>query len=122
MMALLQGAAYAQTFEQVVEKFEDKKGAEVLKVPGILMKVALALTDKDESMPPEAKEFLKHISSMTLLDMSDCSNADKQASRHITTDTAENTSTILTSFQPHFSKWWWMGAILKIRLPWVILK
>ena len=79
MIVALQGAAYAQTFEQVVEKFEDKKGAEVLKVPGILMKVALALTDKDESMPPEAKEFLKHISSMTLLDMSDCSNADKQA-------------------------------------------
>lgn len=57
MIVALQGAAYAQTFEQVVEKFEDKKGAEVLKVPGILMKVALSLTDKDESMPPEAKEF-----------------------------------------------------------------
>ena len=79
MMGLLQGTAYAETFEQVVKRFEDKKGAEVLKVPGILMKIALAFTDKDESMPPEAKEFLKHISSMTLLDMSECSDADKQA-------------------------------------------
>jgi hypothetical protein len=78
MMGLLQGTAYAETFEQVVKRFEERKGAEVLKVPGILMKIALTFTDKDESMPPEAKEFLKHISSMTILDMSECSDADKQ--------------------------------------------
>ena len=78
MMGLLQGTAYAETFEQVVKRFEDKKGAEVLKVPGILMKIALTFSDKDESMPPEAKEFLKHISSMTILDMSECSDADKK--------------------------------------------
>lgn len=80
MIGSLQGAAYAQTFEQVVQKFENKEGAEVLKVPGALMKIALAFVDKeeDESMPPEAKEFLRHISSMTLLDLSDCSSADKQ--------------------------------------------
>ena len=54
MICALQGAAYAQTFEQVVEKFEDKKGAEVLKVPGVLMKMALAFADEDEDMPREA--------------------------------------------------------------------
>ena len=33
-----------------------------------------------------------------------------------------NTETIFTSLHPHISKWWWMGLILKIRLPWVSLK
>jgi hypothetical protein len=26
--------------------------------------------------------------------------------------TVVNTTTILFSFQPHISKWWWIGAIL----------
>ena len=39
-----------------------------------------------------------------------------------TADTAVNTVTISTSDHPHFSKWWWRGAILKMRLPWVSLK
>ena len=77
MIVALQGAAYAQTFEQVVKKFENKKGAEVLKVPGALMKIALAFADEDEDMPREAMEFLKHITSMTILDLSDCNDADK---------------------------------------------
>lgn len=33
----------------------------------------------------------------------------------------ENTPTILPSLQPLISKWWWIGLILKIRLP-VVLK
>ena len=33
-----------------------------------------------------------------------------------------NTKQILFSFQPHISKWWWIGAILKMRLPCEILK
>ncbi len=32
------------------------------------------------------------------------------------------TPTIFSSLHPHFSKWWWIGAILKSRFPWVILK
>ena len=36
--------------------------------------------------------------------------------------TAVNTATTLVSFQPHISKWWCSGAILKMRLPWVSLK
>ena len=81
IIGALQGEAYAQTFEQVVQKFEDKKGAEVIKIPGALMKMALAFVDEEdnEGMPPEAMEFLKHISSMSYLDMSECSSADKQA-------------------------------------------
>ena len=79
MIVALQGAAYAETFEQVVKKFENKKGAEVLKVPGVLMKMALAFADEDEDMPAEAMEFLRHITSMTILDLSDCNDADKQA-------------------------------------------
>ena len=43
------------------------------------MKIALAFADEDEDMPREAMEFLKHISSMAFLDMSECSSADKQA-------------------------------------------
>ena len=77
VIGTLQGSAYAQSFEQVVKKFEDKKGAEVLKVPGAMMKIALALANDDDSMPPEAMEFLKLITSMTILDLSDCSSADK---------------------------------------------
>ena len=79
IIGTLQPAAYAQSFDEVVEKFEDKKGAEVLKVPGVLMKMALAFADEDEDMPREAMEFLKHITSMTILDLSDCNDADKQA-------------------------------------------
>ena len=30
--------------------------------------------------------------------------------------------TIFHSLQPHSSRWWWKGAILKNRLPWVALK
>ena len=37
-------------------------------------------------------------------------------------DTAVNTTTTFTSLHPHISKWWWMGAILNTRLPWVSLK
>ena len=36
--------------------------------------------------------------------------------------TVQATMTIFHSLQPHSSRWWWMGAILKNRLPWVILK
>ena len=79
IIGTLQPAAYAQSFDEIVQKFEDKKGAEVLKVPGVLMKMALALADEDEDMPREAMEFLKHITSMTILDLSDCNDADKQA-------------------------------------------
>ena len=79
IIGTLQPAAYAQSFDEIVQKFEDKKGAEVLKVPGVLMKMALALADEDEDMPREAMEFLKHITSMTILDLSDCNEADKQA-------------------------------------------
>ena len=43
------------------------------------MKMALAFADEDEDMPREAMEFLKHITSMTILDLSDCNDADKQA-------------------------------------------
>ena len=79
IIGVLQSEAYAQTFDEVVKKFEDKKGAEVIKIPGALMKIALAFADEDEDMPREAMEFLKHISSMSYLDMSECSSADKQA-------------------------------------------
>ena len=79
IIGTLQPAAYAQSFDEIVQKFEDKKGAEVLKVPGVLMKMALAFADEDEDMPREAMEFLKHITSMTILDLSDCNDADKQA-------------------------------------------
>ena len=81
IIGVLQSEAYAQTFDEVVKKFEDKKGAEVIKIPGALMKIALAFVDEEdnEGMPPEAMEFLKHISSMSYLDMSECSSADKQA-------------------------------------------
>ena len=81
IIGVLQSEAYAQTFEHVVQKFEDKKGAEEIKLPGVLMRMALALVDEEdnEGMPPEAMEFLKHISSMSYLDMSECSSADKQA-------------------------------------------
>ena len=79
MISTLQGAAYAQTFEQVIKKFEDKKGADVVKLPGALMKMALAFADEDEDMPREALEFLKHVSSMHYLDMSECSSTDKAA-------------------------------------------
>lgn len=79
IIGTLQPAAYAQSFDEIVQKFEDKKGAEVLKVPGVLMKMALALADEDEDMPREAMEFLRHITSMTILDLSDCNDADKQA-------------------------------------------
>ena len=79
IIGTLQPAAYAQSFDEIVQKFEDKKGAEVLKVPGVLMKMALALADEDEDMPREAMEFLRHITSMTILDLSDCDDADKQA-------------------------------------------
>ena len=33
-----------------------------------------------------------------------------------------NTKQTLFSLQPHISKWWWIGAILKMRLPCVSLK
>ena len=79
IIGTLQPAAYAQSFDEIVQKFEDKKGAEVLKVPGVLMKMALALADEDEDMPREAMEFLRHITSMTILDLSDCNDADKLA-------------------------------------------
>ena len=81
IIGALQGEAYAQTFDEVVKKFEDKKGAEVIKLPGVLMKMALAFVNEEdnEGMPREAMEFLKHISSMSYLDMSECSSADKQA-------------------------------------------
>ena len=79
IIGVLQSEAYAQTFDEVVKKFEDKKGAEVIKIPGALMKIALAFADEDEDMPREAMEFLKHISSMSYLDMAECSSADKQA-------------------------------------------
>ena len=74
----LQGAAYAQSFEQVVQQFKNKKGAEVMKVPGSLMKIVFAFVNDDKKTDPEAKEFIKRISSVTLLDMSECSNADKE--------------------------------------------
>ena len=52
--------------------------------------------------------------------------APKQTSRTArmpaTSVTPLNTKHTLFSFQPHISKWWWIGAILKIRLPWVSLK
>ena len=51
IIGTLQPAAYAQSFDQVVKKFEDKKGAEVLKLAGVLMKMALAFADEDEDMP-----------------------------------------------------------------------
>ena len=79
MISTLQGVAYAQTFEQVVKQFESKKGADVVKLPGALMKMALAFADEDEDMPREAMEFLRHITSMTILDLSDCNDADKLA-------------------------------------------
>ena len=97
IIGTLQPAAYAQSFDEIVQKFEDKKGAEVLKVPGVLMKMALALADEDEDMPREAMEFLRHITSMTILDLSDCNDADKQdfatAMKSLTIDDFETIDT-----------------------------
>ena len=36
--------------------------------------------------------------------------------------TIENTATTFVSDHPHNSKWWWIGAILKMRFPPVFLK
>ena len=34
----------------------------------------------------------------------------------------QNRTTTVTSAQPLSSKWWWIGLIRKMRLPWVTLK
>lgn len=79
VIGTLQGSAYAQSFDQVVQKFENKKGAEVMYVPGALMKMIFAFTDKDDSLNAKGKEFIRRITSMTVLDMAECSSADKEA-------------------------------------------
>ena len=44
------------------------------------------------------------------------------ARMHMTQVTETKTVQILTSLHPDISKWWWIGVILKKRLPWVSLK
>ena len=39
-----------------------------------------------------------------------------------TSDAHVKTTKSFFSLQPHFSKWWWIGAILKTRLPCESLK
>ena len=43
--------------------------------------------------------------------------AARYASTHMRTLTQVKTVQILISDQPHISKWWWMGVILKMRRP-----
>ena len=47
---------------------------------------------------------------------------EKMPARPPKSPTSEKTVTIFTSLHPLISKWWWMGLILKMRLPWVSLK
>ena len=42
---------------------------------------------------------------------------DDRATRPRMADTIQNRTTIFCSAQPSFSKWWWIGAIRKTRLP-----
>ena len=46
----------------------------------------------------------------------------QKARTHITRVMPVNTQKSLTSLQPPISRWWWRGAMRKIRLPWVSLK
>lgn len=69
---------YAQSFDQIVAKYEKMKGAEVMTVPGFMMKMVMAFADDEsEGMSEEEKKFMKRISSMTILDMEECSQNDK---------------------------------------------
>ena len=45
-----------------------------------------------------------------------------QASTHMTQVMPVKTKKIFSSLQPPISKWWWMGVMRKMRLPWVSLK
>lgn len=70
---------YAQSFDQIVAKYEKMKGAEVMTIPGFMMKMVMAFADDEkENVSEQEKQFMKRISSMTILDMEECSSTDKQ--------------------------------------------
>lgn len=82
---------HAQSFEQIVKKYEQVKGAESMDIPGFLMKMVMTFAnDEKEGMSEEEKKFMKRISSMVILDMSECSQADKlkfaEDMKHISID------------------------------------
>lgn len=83
----LQSSLFAQNFETVLKRFESKKGAEVMRVPVTLMKMVLMFVNDEEDDDPEAKEFLKHLKSFTLLDMEQCSKADKEEFANVMNNT-----------------------------------
>ncbi len=71
MVAALCTTAHAQDFEQVINRFEQKEGAEVMRVSGVMMKLAATASST-------SKEFMKRTNSMMILDMEQCSRADKE--------------------------------------------
>lgn len=98
ILTTLQPALYAQSLEQIIKRFEQKKGAELMRIPGAMMKLATAfMDDDDEDLNPEAKEFIKRINSMTMLDMEQCSQTHKdefaQTMKSIEIDGYESLST-----------------------------
>lgn len=69
---------HAQTFDQIIEKYEKVKGAEAMEVSGFLMKMVMTFAnDENEGVSEEEKKFMKRITSMVVLDMEECSQSDK---------------------------------------------
>lgn len=73
----------AQSFESMVKRFEEYQKAECFHVGPFMMRIAKAFVSKKEmdEMDPMGRAMLEHVKHLTLLDLSDCSEEDKETFR-----------------------------------------
>lgn len=64
--------AFCQTYDEVINKFKDKEGAEFTEVPKMLLSMALSEADS------QTKAVMKNIECMKVLELSDCGEAIKK--------------------------------------------
>lgn len=73
----------AQSFEDMVKRFEKCPKAECFHIGPFLMRIAKVAMPKEdfEAMDPMAKAMFEQVKHLTLLDLSDCSEEDKATFR-----------------------------------------
>lgn len=73
----------AQTFEVMAERFEACPKAEMMRIGPMMLRLAKAFAPKKDldEMGKEGLMFLDRVKSMTILDLSECSEQDKSAFR-----------------------------------------
>jgi hypothetical protein len=83
LMLVAVSGVQAQSFDDMVKRFEKCPKAECFHIGPFLMRIAkVAMSKEDfEAMDPMAKAMFEQVKHLTLLDLSDCSDEDKATFR-----------------------------------------